>query len=198
MTPAGVIRSALGNSNLEAFLVTIRRRESSVGEDAWTMLYGGSHFADFADHPRRYFPLPGGLRTSAAGAFQIVASTWDSLRKQYPDDLPDFSPASQTFAAVALIAGRGALDDVLQGRFEQACVKLRQEWTSMPGAAEAGWDMAAAKSFYLAHGGRLDLAELYADSLRTQPVVPPSVASLQVGEDIPAAGRLAQPALFLI
>lgn len=140
--------------NVQAFLLLIRSGESSTGQGAYAMLWGGSHFADFSDHPRIYFQTPDGRKTSAAGAYQITATTWDALRRQL--SLPDFSPASQDKAAIALIKGRGALADVIGGRFERAILKCQKEWTSLPGAQEAQYGMAEARRRLLAYGGQFD------------------------------------------
>lgn len=139
--------AALADRNVRAFLRVIREGESSQDEQAYRWLFGSKRsnpklFGNFADHPRiktyeawdGQFIANGKLDfTTAAGAYQILASTWDRIQKRHP--LPDFSPASQDEAAVYLIDGRGALADVLAGNIEAAIVKLRHEWASLPGAA---------------------------------------------------------------
>ena len=40
------------NSNLQAFLAMIRQAEGTAGRDGYSMLFGGSLFDSFADHPR--------------------------------------------------------------------------------------------------------------------------------------------------
>jgi len=54
------------------------------------------------------------------------------------------------------------LQDVVEGRFEEACIKCRPEWTSLPGAAEASaaWTMDKARAVFVNYGGRLDNADL--------------------------------------
>lgn len=152
MTPAATIRAALGDQNVLAFLAVIRRGESSNTDAAYRMLNGGGTIADLSRHPFDGIRSPPGR---ASGAYQFLGTTWARLREQYPQDMPDFTPASQDFAAVADIAGRGALDDIIAGRFEDAVEKLRPEWTSLPGAAENNprWNMAAAKALYSEYGG---------------------------------------------
>lgn len=146
---------ALTNPNVQAFLRLIRHGESSQAEKAYSMLYGGSLFSGFADHPRQYFRLADGRRTSAAGAYQITASTWDDLRRA-GWNLPDFSPAQQDLAAVALVKRRGALADVVEGRFVRAITKCRNEWTSLPGAMESGYSLATAERVLLQYGATID------------------------------------------
>lgn len=145
--------SNLQNQNVIAFLQMIRYGESSNGDDAYRMIVGGGSFTDFTDHPR-IFKTIGKSRTSAAGAYQITATTWDDLRSRYGSLLPDFSPASQDMAAVLLLRQRGALNDVKAGRFEQAIAKCRNEWTSLPGASEQLYSMAKARQILASYGGQ--------------------------------------------
>ncbi len=137
-----------GQQNLEAFLWAIRHAEGTAGPDGYRTMFGGALFDGWADHPRRavQFTDRAGRRlwTSAAGAYQFMAvspteggrttavNTWDRLK--YKLALPDFSPASQDRAAVALIDEAGALMDVRAGRFAVAVDKVRRIWASLPGA----------------------------------------------------------------
>lgn len=134
-----------GAKNLQAFLMTIRKWESSLDDSAYTMLYGGSHFNGFADHPRIAIPIRGqeGKYSTAAGAYQIVAisktlrgmtkaNTWDRIKDKL--NLPDFSPQSQDLAAIELIKERGAYNLILQGKFFPAVDKIKLEWASVPGS----------------------------------------------------------------
>lgn len=124
--------NALESPNVKAFLRVIRQGESGQHDDAYTICYGGSHFeAPPWDHPRK--PITAGAWTStAAGAYQFLARTWDALVSQY--GFEDFSPQCQNEAAVALIKGRRALDDVIAGRFASAISKCSREWASLPGS----------------------------------------------------------------
>jgi muramidase (phage lysozyme) len=117
--------------NLTAFLGMIRYSEGTSGPDGYNTLFGYGRFDSFADHPRVYVPF-GNTSSSAAGAYQILAGTWDSVRAKL--GLPDFSPASQDAAAVELIRQRGALADVQAGRVQTAIYKVRKVWASLPGA----------------------------------------------------------------
>ena len=119
----------LDNSNVRAFLRVIRTGEGTADEKGYTRIFGGKQFNSFTDHPRVYVPF-GKTSSSAAGAYQFLASTWDETRRIM--GLPDFSPASQDMGALGRIAARGALDDVLAGRFESAVRKCALEWASLP------------------------------------------------------------------
>jgi muramidase (phage lysozyme) len=121
------------DQNVSAFLWTIRVSEGTDVIDGYSMLVGGGRFDGFADHPRVLVQLSNlGIKSSAAGAYQILRRTWDDVRDKL--GLPDFSPASQDAAAVELIKRRGALADVRAGRFNAAIDKCKKEWASLPGA----------------------------------------------------------------
>jgi muramidase (phage lysozyme) len=142
---------AAQDRNLAAFLQAIRAAEGTAGPNGYRTLFGGSLFDSFADHPRqakRFTDKAGrSLWTSAAGAYQFMAvspipgggstrvDTWDRIKARL--QLVDFSPASQDAAAIELIREAGALDDVMEGRFDRAVNKVRRIWASLPGAGYA-------------------------------------------------------------
>ena len=179
------LKRLLANTNVTAFLRTIRERESSQDDSAYTVLNGGSHFESFAEHPYKGQRTPPG---KAAGAYQYIASTWGDVEAQY--GMPDFSPASQDAGAVARLIYRGALEDVLAGRFAAAVARCRHEWTSLPGASEssAGWTMDKALAVYRKWGGRTDdeMAGLRREG-RNQPMPGPAPG---VPSNQPTEGRM--------
>lgn len=130
----------LSNQNVRAFLDMIAVSEGTAMEEGYRVMFGYPRFADrlitsYADHPRQYFTFTSGgktLKTSAAGRYQFLASTWDELKKKL--GLPDFSPASQDLACIELIRQRGALTDVRAGRVASAISKCAKTWASLPGA----------------------------------------------------------------
>ena len=154
---AARIAAALADTNLRAFLAVIRAGEGTADGDGYRRCYGGSLFDSFADHPRRAITA-GRYTSTAAGAYQFLARTWDGLVAQY--GFADFSPASQDAAAVALIAGRKALDDVLAGRIQVAIGKCNREWASLPGSpyGQPTRTLAQALATYAAAGGVLEPA----------------------------------------
>lgn len=163
---------ALSHANVGAFLRVIREGESSQEPVAYRMRWGGlgkpaAYFDDFSRHPRIFEPTTGGRQSSAAGAYQIVATTYDSIAPSL--GITDFSPSSQDKLAVALIDRHGALDDIMAGRIRTAIADLRQEWTSLPGAVESSgrYTMERALAVYAKYGGRLAVAEP-----DTQPAAP--------------------------
>jgi lysozyme len=121
------VEAALANPNVIAFLDTIAASEGA----GYNTLYGGSTFGAYTDHPRLKITA-GGITSTAAGRYQFLARTWDDVAPRI--GAPDFSPPWQDAAAVFLISRRGALEDVIAGRFPDAIAKVAKEWASLPGA----------------------------------------------------------------
>lgn len=112
----------------------LRWCEGTDVSDGYNIMFGFRRFTSFADHPRQYFDYTDKsgkkIKTSAAGAYQFIWSTWDRLRKKL--GLKDFSPASQDLAVAEYIAELGAYGDIIAGRFDKAIYKLRKVWASLP------------------------------------------------------------------
>ena len=159
------------DANVRAFLRAIRAGESHPDlDEAYTALFGwkpgnGQVFNDFTAHPnvRTYETHDGQFIkngkidfTTAAGAYQIVQTTWAGLQRKYPW-LRTFSPDSQDLAAICLINDRGALSDVLAGNIVQAINKLGDEWASLPSSTVGQPTVALGKvlGVYTRHGGHL-------------------------------------------
>ncbi|WP_343735275.1 glycoside hydrolase family 104 protein [Acidovorax sp.] len=164
--------AALQDTNVQAFLRMLRHGEGAAGDDGYRVVFGGGHLVgldgqpgtadDFQDHPRKAITRKLGgspITSTAAGAYQFLSKTWDALVQQY--GFADFSPMNQDLGAVALIAGRKALDDVIAGRFEDAVRKCNREWASLPGSpyGQPVVTMARARQEYEAHGGTYAPAE---------------------------------------
>jgi muramidase (phage lysozyme) len=148
--------AALEHPNVRAFVRMIRYGEGTSDEDGYRRMFGGELFDSFADHPRRAITKKLGgkpITSTAAGAPQFLARTWDGLVKQY--GFADFTPKNQDLGCVALIKGRKALDDVIAGRFEQAVMKCNKEWASLPGSpyGQPVVTMAEARAEYERFGG---------------------------------------------
>lgn len=126
-----ITAAQFGNSNVRAMLHVIRTGEGTNDANGYRRIFGGQLFNSFADHPRIKVTA-NGYTSTAAGAYQALASSWDETAAIM--GLNDFSPANQDKFAVGRIAARGALDDVIAGRFDIAIAKIGREWASMPGS----------------------------------------------------------------
>lgn len=150
---ANVSPAILQNANVQAILRVIRTGEGTADSGGYSRLFGGGTFSSFADHPRQKVTR-WGLTSTAAGAYQFLASSWDETKRTM--GLKDFSPASQDLAAVGRLAARGALNDVLEGRFTTAIRKINKEWASLPGSpyGQRTMQFSAALAIYEGTGGR--------------------------------------------
>jgi len=119
----------LNNPKIQAMLKVIRTAE---GADYNTRV-GGERFSDLSKKPGQKVYIPSIKDySSAEGAYQFLNKTWDGISKKL--GLKDFSPRSQDLAAIGLIKQRGALNDILNNKFETAINKLSGEWASLPKA----------------------------------------------------------------
>lgn len=150
----------LNNQNVRAMLAVIRAGEGTADEAGYRRIFGGRLFDSYADHPR-VLVSKSGYSSTAAGAYQMLERVWDETRSVM--SLPDFSPASQDMAALGRIAARGALDDVLAGRFAVAIGKLGKEWASLPGSpyGQPTMTLNKARAVFIAAGGA-DAGTVYA------------------------------------
>lgn len=163
---------ALALTNVRAMLRVIRHGESDEENDdrAYRMRWGGlgnppAFFDDFWRHPRIFEPTTGDRVSSAAGAYQITATTYDDFAPGL--GISDFTPHSQDLIAVAIMAAEGALAALVDGRFDDAIGLLRGRWTSLPGAEENNprWTLDAAREVYQKWGGTFAPSD-------TQPAAP--------------------------
>lgn len=135
-----------------AFMDAIASNES---RGKWNVIYTPGKrqvqtFSDYSKHPRVFTKIPSGPNkgdySSAAGKFQITASTYDRVAPLL--GITDFSPASQVKIAWYLaqddykrLTGGGDLLSVLQSgdtnKILAAAKKLNGTWTSLPGGIEA-------------------------------------------------------------
>lgn len=128
---------------------------------AYDVIYGGSRFGNFSDHPRQYITIQSGpnagKKSSAAGKYQFLADTWDEQAAKL--GLQDFSPENQDAAAwnlaqetYAAKTGRDLLADIEAGDTSRVADALSGTWTSLPGGIEQG---ATAGEFASRYGSAL-------------------------------------------
>lgn len=110
-------------------------------------------FDSYRDHPRRLIDVRPGLKSTAAGRYQLLARYYDPYKRLL--GLSDFSPVSQDAIALQQIRERRALPDVDAGRFKEAVTKVSNIWASMPGAGYGQHEhkIAALQEAYLRAGG---------------------------------------------
>ena len=129
-------------SNLTAFLRLIRQGESSQEDIGYRLLVFNGLFQSFADHPRIHFDrvtrqriddwksAPPNSTTSAAGAYQIVETTFDSWCKATGPH--GFTPEEQDACALWLISQHPAAEaEILAGKPVGAAGALGGVWTSL-------------------------------------------------------------------
>lgn len=145
---------ALHTPNVQAFLRVIRAGETTQDDRAYRMMFGGALAAGLDAHPNKIVTA-NGYTSTAAGAYQFLTRTWNECVQAL--NLKDFSPASQDLAAVFLIRRRGALDDVVAGRLDEAVAKCNREWASLPGSpyGQPTRTMQQALAVYRQYGGVL-------------------------------------------
>jgi muramidase (phage lysozyme) len=136
------------NNNLKAWLDMLSRAEGTDygSENGYNILVGSTrlhpdYFKGYADHPRIVVPLPKlGIKSTAAGKYQIKANIFDAYRKPlHLDDkvlypLGAFSPAAQDAIALQLIKECHALPLITSGNFIAAVQACSSRWASLPGA----------------------------------------------------------------
>jgi len=131
------LEELLNNPNAQKMLNLIASAEGV--KHGYNTIFGNERFSNLSAHPnvlKRFKQTDGKVNyTTAAGRYQFLKPTWDSVSRQY--GLTDFSPRNQDLGALALIKRRGALNDVLKGDYRSAVNKLGKEWASLPSSTYA-------------------------------------------------------------
>lgn len=127
-----------GGVEVLAFLDMLATTEGTStikeSDDGYNVIVGGALFHDYSDHPRVLVDLPRyGIKSSAAGRYQFIRRTWDSIVKQYGFK-GRFIPEAQDLAAIKLLIECGAYKLILNGDIEGAITKATPIWASLPGA----------------------------------------------------------------
>ena len=120
--------------NSSAFLDMLAVSEGTAGkgDDGYNVLVGGGLFDSYADHPRQLIEVRPGLKSTAAGRYQLLARYFDAYKALL--DLPDFGPESQDRIALQQIKEARALEAVQAGDIEHAIARCAHLWASLPGA----------------------------------------------------------------
>jgi muramidase (phage lysozyme) len=180
-----------------ALLETIAGPES---KGDYNVIYGGSQFDDYSDHPRQPVMITSGPNkgkySTAAGKYQFLGSTWDDIAERY--DIPDFSPASQDQAAWALATeeyrrdtGRDLEADLASGDLSRVAPSLRNQWTSLPGGIEQGIGGTAFANAYASNLGKAPTPAMRAIDQALLPNI--GVGTMPKFSDLQGVMRPAQP-----
>lgn len=133
MATLAQLKQYRNDPNVRKFLDLLAYTEGTQGNGYHTA-FGGGRLASLADHPRKMhtFRQTNGKtnKTSAAGRYQFLGKTWDSLAKQY--GFKDFGAENQDLGAIALLAQNGALPHILAGNMAKAVSKAGGTWASLP------------------------------------------------------------------
>lgn len=131
-----------GGRNLAAFLDLIAYSEIgpellAASDDGYNVIVGStvSHpllFDGYADHPRTLIDLGHGLKSTAAGRYQLLARYYDPYKQLL--HLDDFSPESQDKIALQQIKECNAFNNIWSGDIQAAIKKCAHIWASFPGA----------------------------------------------------------------
>lgn len=144
MAKLSQLQQAYENPNMRKMLNLIAASEGV--KYGYNTLFGNQHIDNLNAHPniKKAFKQTDGKTnyTTAAGRYQFLNDTWNGVARQY--GFKDFSPQNQDLGAIALIAQRGALNDVLKGDYRSAILKLGPEWASLPSSTykqgKRSWD----------------------------------------------------------
>lgn len=124
------------SANQKAFIDMVALSEGTYGhgDDGYNMLVnpGGYFNNGYVDHPRTLVHVGGSLYSTAAGRYQILARTWDSVKGAI--GAPDFSPQYQDAACLELARRRGAMDAINSGDIVTAVTLCNREWASFTGS----------------------------------------------------------------
>jgi len=126
------------SDNLSAFLSMIAASEGTstcpiTQDSGYDILVGGTRFTDYTDHPRVLVDLGDGLKSTAAGRYQILERYYDAYADKL--NLADFGHISQDAIALQMIKERGALEYIQQGNLMLAVHLCCNIWASLPGSS---------------------------------------------------------------
>lgn len=168
-----------GNPYLRALMRTISASEANDASP-YTLLYGGTHIQDLAEHPDRCIPIHWGPNhgqcTTAAGRYQFITTTWLETAERY-HPAPSgkwfwrrysFAPEYQDRVIYAWLAdvnywGANIPQLLEEGKLPTVLQYLSGTWTSLGYGIESNevtphlaqiYEQILAEELALAQGGR--------------------------------------------
>ena len=96
----------------------------------YNIMFTGKRFSSYHDHPRQ-LNSTNGLSSDAAGAYQYLSTTWDSIAQEL--NFPSFLPHYQDQGALYLIDQAGVLNEIDNCKFNPTIIdKLSPIWAGLP------------------------------------------------------------------
>jgi lysozyme len=122
------------NPSVQKLLNAIRYAEGTAGPQGYQTQFSGKKFSDLSRHPDQAISS-GGYTSTAAGAYQFLTPTWQSVAKKL--GLKGFGPKEQDIAGTYLahqrlkpIGGFARLEK--EGLSPEVAAALSPEWASFP------------------------------------------------------------------
>ena len=161
-----------------AFLNAISGPESG---GSYTRSYNGGdgtpdHISDFSDHPRIFSLTETGDWSSAAGRYQITASTWDETVQEMNEkgyNITDFSPVNQDRVAWYLAQKRfaqatgqdlqTALESGDPAALAQARAVLTPTWQGLKALSDAEFVQAVTRGVAVGGTGHSEVPDVWSD-----------------------------------
>jgi muramidase (phage lysozyme) len=149
------------NSNIQAFLITIRKGEGTLGPRGFYRHYGRGYLSTLDQQPKEGVKWQWGKNddpSSAVGAFMFLNSkdhpNWPNIAKIF--GFTNFIEINQITGAEYFIDQDKALQYVLDGDIVTAITKTNGTWTSLPSGSQQRLTMQEALEFYQLNGGTLN------------------------------------------
>ncbi len=144
--------------NMAAFLDMLAHSEGTTKyghDDGYNVIVGGKLFDDYSAHPNILVELRPGLKSTAAGRYQLLFRYYQPYKGLLK--LDDFSPASQDKIAIQQIKERRAMPLIETGHFTDAVNACKNIWASLPGAGYGQHEngIGPLRMAYVAAGGIL-------------------------------------------
>lgn len=143
--------------NEAAFMDMISYSEGTYqhGDDGYNEIVGGQFFNGYDDHPNILVDLGNGLKSTAAGRYQLLHKYYVWYKAHIP--VHDFSPESQDIICLQQIMESRARDVINFGNFDQAVYLCAHIWASLPGAGYGQHEnrIEALRDFYTRVGGTI-------------------------------------------
>ena len=153
----------LHNANVQAYLMTIRRGEGTLGAKGYYTHFGGGLLSTLNNLPEFGKAWTKGNKhkrtSSAVGAYQFLNTKKHRTLKEIVSyfNFTDFSKQNQDLGALFLLDRRGALSNILKGEILSAFRKTNSEWTTLLGSKkdQPTQNLGDALKFNKDVGGRL-------------------------------------------